>query len=291
MNELLQATPHIRAQQGQLMVIKIGGACLARPRWVQTLAKQIATVQALGAQVVVVHGGGPQANKMQAVLGEEARLVGGRRVTTATAMRALRMTVAGEVNADLAAALTAAGAPAVGLHAGSANLVQAHRRAPMMTAEGEVDFGAVGDIDSVNAKPFNALMKSGMIPVVCPPVGDGSGGFLNVNADLMAAEIAVALGAKKLLLLTSVAGILQGQGVDQAVVSTLDLHELENLQQNGDLQDGMLVKKVAIARALSGGVEQVHVLSGFDPEALLIELYTNHGAGTLVTADEGAVLC
>jgi acetylglutamate kinase len=162
----------------------------------------------------------------------------------------------------------------------------------MMTAEGPVDFGAVGDIDSIHAKPLLALMDSGAIPVLCPPASDGEGGFLNVNADLMAAEVALALGAKKLLLLTSAAGILQGQGAEQAVVSTLDLGELDALEQAGDLQDGMLVKKAAIDRAVGGGVEQVHVLSGQDPEALLVELYTNHGAGTLVTrASAEAVLC
>lgn len=282
MNELLQAASHIRAQRDSLMVIKIGGACLARPRWLKTLAEQIATVQAFGAKIVVVHGGGPQANDMQKLLGEQARMVGGRRVTTATALRAVRLTVAGEINADLSAALTVAGASAIGMHAGSGDLVRAKRRPPMMTAEGEVDFGAVGDIQSVNGAPMLALLESGSIPVLCPPVSDGKGGFLNVNADLMAAEIAIALGAKKLLLLTSVAGIIQGEGASQGVVSTLDLEQLQSLEQAGDLKEGMLVKKVAIDRALQSGVEQVHVLSGTDSEALLVELYTNHGAGTLI---------
>lgn len=275
------------------MVIKIGGACLARPRWVQALAKQISTVQALGAKLIVVHGGGPQASQLQAALGEPAQMIAGRRVTTPTALRALRMTVAGEMNADLAAALTAAGATAMGMHAGSANLVQAHRRPPMMTSEGEVDFGNVGDIESVHAEPLLALMDAGVIPVLCPPVGDGNGGFLNVNADLMAAEIAVAMNAKKLLLLTSVAGVMQGQGDEQAVISTLDLPALHELENCGDLQDGMLVKKAAIVQALQGGVEQVHVLSGTDPEALLVELYTNQGAGTLISKGRSpeALLC
>lgn len=283
MNELLQAAPHIRAQRDHLMVIKIGGACLARPRWVTSLAQQIATVQAFGARLVVVHGGGPQANDMQELLGETARMVGGRRVTTPAALRAVRLTVAGEVNADLSAALTAAGASAIGLHASSGDLVVAKRRPPMMTVEGVVDFGAVGDIESVNAAPLLALINAGSIPVLCPPVSDGQAGFLNVNADLMAAEVALSLGAKKLLLLTSVAGILTGAGASQAVVSTLDLAQLQALEDGGDLKTGMLVKKAAIERALSGSVQQVHVLSGMDPEALLVELYTNHGAGTLVT--------
>jgi acetylglutamate kinase len=293
MNELIQATAHIRAQAGVPMVIKIGGACLARPRWVQALAKQISTVQALGAKLIVVHGGGPQASQLQASLGEPAQMIAGRRVTTPTAMRALRMTVAGEMNADLAAALTAAGATALGMHSGTANLVQAKRRLPMMTPDGEVDFGAVGDVESVNAEPLKTLMDSGIIPVLCPPVGDGKGGFLNVNADLMAAEVAIALKAKRLLLLTSVTGVMQGQGAEQAVISTLDLAALQQLEDAGDLQDGMLVKKAAIAQALHGGVEQVHVLSGKYPEALLVELYTNHGAGTLISKGVGAeaVLC
>lgn len=293
MNELIQATPHIRAHREAVMVIKIGGACMTRKRWLQALAQQIATVHALGARLIVVHGGGPQVSRLQNELGEPAQMVGGRRVTTEKALRALRMTVAGEMNADLAAALTAAGAPAMGLHAGSADLVRAKRRPPMMTAEGEIDFGAVGDIQSVKVEPLTALLNSGLIPVLCPPVGDGNGGFLNVNADLMAAEIALAVKAKKLLLLTSVEGVMQGQGKEQAVISTLDLEAMQELEKVGDLQDGMLVKKAAIQRALVGGVEHVHVLSGLDPEALLVELYTDHGAGTLISKQHelGALTC
>jgi acetylglutamate kinase len=283
MKELLQAAPHIRAQRESLIVIKIGGACLSRPRWVKALAEQIATVQAFGARLVVVHGGGPQADAMQELLGEPSQMIGGRRLTTKVALRAVRLTVAGEINADLSAALTAAGASAMGLQTGSADLVVASRRPPMETSQGVVDFGAVGDIQSVNVDPLLALLESGSIPVLSPPVSDGQGGFLNVNADLMAAEISIALNAKKLILLTSVEGILQGEGSEQAVVSTLDLNQLQDLEDAGDLHDGMLVKKAAIARALDGGVAQVHVLSGMQPEALLVELYTNHGAGTLVT--------
>ena len=160
----------------------------------RALARQIGVVQALGSRVVLVHGGGPQTDAFQRLLGEEPRMIDGRRVTSAHGPARAAHGDRRRAHGEFVAALSAEGAPAIGVSGASAGLLLAERRAPMQTSEGTVDFGEVGDLRSVDPRPLTALMDSGYVPVVCPPAGDGEGGFLNVNADLTAASLAVALG-------------------------------------------------------------------------------------------------
>jgi acetylglutamate kinase len=285
MNDLFRATAHIRLHRGKTFVIKAGGSCLAKPAALRSLVRQIGVVHALGSRVVIVHGGGPQTDALQRLLGEEPRMVDGRRVTTPQAMRALRMATAGELNGEFVVALAAEGTPAVGVSGASAGLLAAQRRAPMQTSAGLVDFGEVGDLRSVDPRPLLALLDAGFVPVVCPPAGDGKGGFLNVNADLTAAAIAVALGAAKLVLATGAPGVLSDPEDSRSLASALSLAQLDAMESSGALRGGMLVKAAAIRAALFGGVGRVHVVSGSDPDALVSELYTNQGAGTLITRE------
>ncbi len=285
MRELMLAAAHVRLHRNAIMVLKVGGACLRKARNRRALAAQIATIHALGGRPLLVHGGGEQTDQVQRQLGEEPLKVDGRRVTSETALRALRWSVAGELNGDLCAALSAAQAPAVGICAADAHIVRARRREPMATSAGMTDFGAVGSIETVDPAPLLALLDRGFLPVVCPPVADGQGGFLNLNADLLAAELAVSLGAAKLVLLTSASGILADPSDPESALSLLGLEQLDALQASGALHDGMLVKAAAMRRALKAGVPRVHVVSGHDPEALLVELYTSQGAGTLIQAE------
>jgi acetylglutamate kinase len=283
MTDLFKAAPHVRLHRGKTFVIKAGGGTIAKPAAIRQFARQVAVVHALGARVVVVHGGGPQTDALQKLLGEEPRMVDGRRVTTPTAMRALRMATTGELGSEVVAGLIAEGAPAVG--ASGASVLIAKRRPPTRTSEGLVDFGEVGDVHSVDAKALLALLDGGFVPVVCPPASDGQGNFLNVNADLSAASIAVALGAAKLVMLTGAPGILGNPLDASSLLSALSLAQLDALEEAGALRGGMRVKAAAIRAALYGGVGRVHVVSGSDGEALLGELYTNHGTGTLITRE------
>jgi acetylglutamate kinase len=285
MNDLFRAAAHIRLHRGKTFVIKAGGGTLAKPAALRQFARQVSVVHSLGARVVVVHGGGPQTDALQRLLGDEPRMVDGRRVTTPAAMRALRMATAGELAGDVVASLSSEGAPAVGVSGASAALLVAKRRPPARTSEGVVDFGEVGDLESVDPAPLVALVEKGFVPVVSPPAGDGHGGFLNVNADLAAASLAVALGAAKLVLLTGAPGILSNPADPSSLLSALSIAELDSLEEAGALRGGMRVKAAAIRAAVYGGVRRVHVVSGSDPEALLRELYTTQGAGTLVTRE------
>lgn len=285
MKDLIRAIPFIRMHKDRVIVIKAGGVTLVKPALLRQFAKQVAAIHALGAKVVVVHGGGPQIDKVQRLLGEEPRMVDGRRVTSETALRALKMSTSGELNADLAGALAAEGARAIGLTAGSCGALLARKRAPMMTTQGLVDFGLVGDIVGGDATVLRALIASGCVPVVAPVASDETGGYLNVNADLAAASLAVTLGASKLVFVTGVPGVLRNANDPTSLVSAICLAELDELDAGGAYSGGMKVKAHAIRTAIQGGVERVHVVSGHDPEALLAELYTTHGSGTLITRE------
>lgn len=283
MIELASSAPFVRKHRDQVFVIKVGGACLARPRHRDALVRQIALIHAFGAKIVVVHGGGPQTDELTRQLGEEPSKVGGRRVTSEIGLRALRMSTCGILNGDLVAKLASEGAPAVGVGGASAGLLVAKRRPPQILDGDVIDFGEVGDVQSCDPTCVEALLDRGMIPVICPPASDGGGGHLNVNADLAAAEIAVGLRARKLVLVTDASGVLADPGDPESLLSTLSLAELAALGAEGSFEGGMKVKATAIERALDGGVLRVHVVSGLEPEALVGELYTTEGTGTLIT--------
>ncbi len=281
--DLFRAAPHVRLHRGRTMVIKVGGAALTRPSSLERFARQIATVEALGAQVVVVHGGGAQTDVLQRMLGDEPHMVDGRRVTTPEGLRALSMATAGELNGAIVAALAGAGAPAVGVSGASAGLLVADRRPPVPTSEGMIDFGEVGDVRAVDPAPLRALLAAGHTPVVSPPASDGAGGLLNVNAEATQFDWRHDERAAKLVLLTGAPGVLEDPSDPATLCSALTLAELDELERGGAFEGGMRVKGAACRMALEGRVERVHVVSGDDPDALLRELYTNHGAGTLIT--------
>ncbi len=285
MIDLVRAAPYVKMHRGATFVVKVGGGSLDRDAARRRFAEQLAVVTALGARVVVVHGGGPQTDALQRTLGEEPRMIDGRRVTSETALRALRLATVGGLNGDLVAALEAAGVDALGMTAAGAATVRARRRPPVETADGTVDFGRVGDVESVDPGVLRSLLDRGVVPVVSPPASDGEGGLLNVNADVVAAAISVALDAAKLVLMTGAPGILEGADGDGPPISSLSLDRLRTLDRSGALANGMKVKAAAIETALVGGVPRVHVVSGGDADALLRELYTTHGAGTLVTLE------
>lgn len=285
MIDLYTAAPYVRLHRGRTLVVKVGGSTLSKPRLRRALARQLACISAFGARLVVVHGGGPQTSEVQRMLGEEPRLVDGRRVTSPTGLRALRWATAGELNGDLAAELEAAGTRAVGLVGASGGLLTARRRPPRETSEGVVDFGEVGDVVATDPGVIRTLCDADIVPIVCPPAGDGEGGFLNVNADLAAAHLACALDASKLVLVTDMPGILTDRGDPQSLLSALSLAQLDELERGGSFEAGMRVKSAAIRMALERGIERVHVVSGTSPDALVGELYTTQGTGTLVTLE------
>ncbi|MCO4745076.1 MAG: acetylglutamate kinase [Proteobacteria bacterium] len=290
---LLEAIPYLRAYSGQTFVVKVGGELLDVPRSLESIATEVAALHRLGIRVVLVHGGGPQLDAAAAELGVETERVAGRRVTSPELIDAAVMVWRGRLNTLLVTALLKQGESAVGLSGADGRLVAAVRRPPAVITDDDgkrvqVDYGQVGDVSAVNPGSLEALLGAGAIPVVSPLAVGSDASLLNVNADTVATELAVALGAAKLILVTRAPGILSDPEDLSSVVAFTDLGGLDALEAKGVLTGGMRPKVAAIRRALSGGVPRVHVLDGRVPQAILREVFTTDGAGTLIVRDGDA---
>jgi acetylglutamate kinase len=285
---LKHAAPYIRLYKKKTFVIKAGGEVFASEESTDTLLEQLAILHQVGIRVVLVHGGGPQSTELAQALGVETRMIGGRRVTDQKALDIATMVLNGQINTRILAACRDYGVPAVGISGVDAGLIQAHRRPPMAVEGhdgGPVDLGFVGDIDSVDADVLRTQLENGMVPVVSPLSADESGTLLNINADTVAAALASALGAAKLILASGAPGILADRNDPASLVSYVDLAGLQRLREQGSLAEGMLPKARAIEAALRGGVPRVHVISYKVPDSLLLEIFTNEGTGTMVVAN------
>jgi acetylglutamate kinase len=284
------AAPYINMYKGKVFVIKTGGGAFREPATMRAFVEQVAILHHLGIRVVLVHGGGPQLDEVTARLGVETRMVQGRRVTDDAAIDATSMVLNGLINTRLLGLCREFAISAIGLSGVDGGLVRAHRRAPVTLASGEVvDYGMVGDIDSIDASVIVRLLDAGFLPVVSPLSSDAAGQLLNINADTVAAALGGALEAEKLILCTGAPGILERLDDPQSLISYTDLAGLRRLREEGALSDGMLPKASAIESAIRGGVRRVHVISYAAPEALLAEIFTNEGTGTLVVADTKAL--
>jgi acetylglutamate kinase len=269
------------------VVVKLGGELLADPAGRHALAEQLTAVAAAGVRLVVVHGGGPQTSELQRVLGIEPRIVAGRRVTDAATLEVAKMVFAGSLNTDLVAALVACGAPAVGVSGIDGGLLRAHRRPPrIMDVAGdavEVDFGFVGDVDGVETRPLLHLLAGGYVPVIASLAADAAGTVLNVNADTIAAEIAVALRTEHLVVLTGVEGVYRDFPARDGFRDTLTPREARALVADGTASDGMGPKLEACALAVERGVGTAWIVDGTREALLGALLLRGEAAGTRIT--------
>lgn len=280
---LKHAAPYIRMFKRQTFVLKAGGEVFASIEATRALLEQVAILHQVGIRVVLVHGGGPQATELARALGVPTRMVGGRRVTDEQTLDVATMVLNGQINTRILAMCRELELPAVGISGIDAGLIRAHKRAPVITPdEGTVDYGFVGDIDTVDADVLKTQLERGLVPVVSPLSADNDGTVLNINADTVAAALAAALGAAKLILATGAPGILEDRNDPASLVSYVDLDGLKQLRENGSLAEGMLPKAAAIETAIRGKVPRVHIISWKVPDSLLLEIFTNEGTGTLV---------
>jgi acetylglutamate kinase len=289
---LKSAAPYIRMYKGKVFVIKAGGAVFGDRESTRALIEQVAILHQVGIRTVLVHGGGPQLDSIQAALGIETRMVGGRRVTDEKSIDATAMVLNGLINTRILAVCRELAIEAIGVSGVDAGLICAHKRPPVRSPDaggGMVDYGFVGDIDVVDTAALVKILDDGLMPVVSPLSADGHGTLLNVNADTVAAAIGASLAAEKLVLCTGAPGILERRDDPRSLVSYTDLKGLQRLHDQGSLADGMLPKVSAIENAIRGGVRRVHVISYKSPDSLLAEVFTNEGTGTLVVADLNAL--
>src|ERR1700724_3176951 len=284
---LKSAAPYIRMYKNKVFIIKAGGAVFCDEISTRALIEQVAILHQVGIKTVLVHGGGPQLDNLQATFGIDTRMVNGRRVTDQRSIDVTAMALNGLINTRILAICRALDIEAIGLSGVDAGLIRAHKRPPVVIAGSNeiVDYGFVGDIDSVNSAVLEKLLESGLMPVVSPLSADSNGTLLNINADTVAAAIGGALSAEKLVLCTGAQGILEDVSDPTSVVSYTDIQGLKRLRDAGALKDGMLPKAAAIENAIRGGVRRVHVISYKSVDSLLAEIFTNEGTGTLVVAD------
>lgn len=281
------ALRYVRAYRDQIFVVKLGGDVLNEPAILDAVAAQIALLSSLGIRIVVVHGGGPQASNLSRRLGVEPRLVAGRRVTDDDALEVAKMVYGGQININLLAALRDHRVQGVGLSGVDADLITAHRRPPVSVVDDSgatvrVDYGNVGDIDRVDPRVLVTLMEARMVPVVASLAGGEGDEVFNVNADTVAESLAVALNAQKLIFLTGAPGVLRDRNDPSTLVTFADPDDLAGLMANGALSGGMRPKVEACIRAATGGVERTHIIDGRAADALLLEVFTGAGCGTMI---------
>src|SRR5436190_7300296 len=287
---LREALPYIQRFQGQTFVVKLSGKVTEDTKNLTSLAEELALLHQVGIHICVVHGGGKQLSELANRMGVEQTIIDGRRVTDDATLDMAKMIFAGKINTDILAALRHRGVEAVGLSGVDGNIVHAERRPPKEivnreTGESEhVDFGHVGDILEINARLLTVLLDHGYLPVVSSLGADAEGKVFNINADTIAAAIAIQLKAEKLVLLSDVDGIYLKAGEPDTKLSSLSADEAEQLIKNGSATGGMIPKLQNIIQLLRRGVKSAHIINGNSRNSLLAEVFTDEGTGTMIAA-------
>ncbi len=275
-NILVQALPYIQRYFGKTIVIKYGGNAMTDDKLKTSVLGDVVLLRYVGMNPILVHGGGPDISGMMKRMGKEPHFIGGLRVTDEETMEIVEMVLAGKTNKGIVSIINTHGGQAVGLSGKDANLIVAERRG------GEVDLGLVGEVKTINPGILETLGREGYIPVISS-VAIGQGGeSLNVNADHIAGAIAAAVGASKLVMLTDVAGIFGNKEDPGTLCSVLSQNEAEQMIGSGKIDKGMIPKVEACITALEGGVERTHIIDGTKSHSLLMEIFTEHGIGTMI---------
>jgi acetylglutamate kinase len=274
---LVQALPYIRQYYGTTVVIKYGGNAMTDDSLKESVMNDIVLLHYVGMKPVVVHGGGPDINRMLERCGIKSTFVDGLRVTDAETMEIVEMVLAGKTNKDIVAILNKQGGKAVGLSGKDANLFVAKKASP-----NGVDLGFVGEIVEINPEIVDILVQDGYIPVISSIAVGKNGESYNINADHVAGALAAKLGATKLMMLTDVQGVYRDFSDKSSLISALTLAEASEMIKSGEAGTGMIPKLEACVTAVSGGVEEAHIIDGTLPNSLLMEILTDQGIGTMI---------
>lgn len=272
---LSEALPYIQQFAGRTVVVKYGGAAMKDSTLKSQVIRDIVFLACVGLRPIVVHGGGPEINTWLDKLGIEPQFKNGLRVTDAATMDVVEMVLVGRVNKEIVALINQAGGQAVGLCGKDGNLITAR-------PQGQEGIGFVGDVSNVDVKILNTLASNGYIPVVSSVAADETGQAYNINADTVAGEIAAALSAEKLILLTDTRGILKDYKDTSTLIPKLDIQEARELIANGIVAGGMIPKVNCCVRSLAQGVKAAHILDGRIPHSLLLEIFTDVGIGSML---------
>jgi acetylglutamate kinase len=282
---LTEALPYIQQFTGKTMVVKFGGNAMTDPELHESFARDVVLMKLVGINPVVVHGGGPQIGSLLEKLNIHTEFVHGMRVTDAQTMDVVEMVLGGSVNKEIVASINRNGGKAIGVTGKDGQLIRAHqlkvtRYSPELDASEIIDIGHVGEVDQIDTEVLNVIQGSNFIPVIAPIGVDASGATYNINADLVAGKLAQVMQAEKLMLLTNVAGVLDGGG---NILTGLSTTRVDELIADGTISGGMLPKIGCALDAVKSGVASAHIIDGRVPHAVLLEIFTDEGIGTLIT--------
>ncbi|MCH4247100.1 MULTISPECIES: acetylglutamate kinase [Acinetobacter] len=281
---LTEALPYIQRFAGKTIVVKYGGNAMTDPELERSFARDIVLLKTVGLNPVVVHGGGPQVDHFLKQLGRESDRIDGMRVTDEATMEVVEMVLGGSVNKSIVNLINQHGGRAIGLTGKDGNLIRARKL--LMEKQNEdgsvqkIDLGMVGEVVGVKIDVINMFVNSDFIPVIAPLGVDEEGNSYNINADLVAGKVAEALGAEKLILLTNIRGVL---GANKELLTGLNTHDVDALIADGTIHGGMIPKVTCALDAVKGGVGSSVIVDGRVPHATLLEIFTDHGVGTLIS--------
>jgi acetylglutamate kinase len=285
---LSEALPYIQQFSGKTVVVKYGGNAMTEDTLIDSFARNIVLMKEVGINPVVVHGGGPQIGELLGKLNIESRFINGMRVTDAETMDVVEMVLGGLVNKSIVNLINQCGGKAIGVTGKDGAQIRARQlhveqQNPEHQASEIIDIGHVGEVESISTDLIEMLTERDFIPVIAPIGVDGEGNSYNINADLVAGKVAEALSAEKLMLLTNVAGLMDETG---EVMTGLTTAQVDELISDGTIHGGMLPKIRCALDAVKGGVQSAHIIDGRVPHAVLLEIFTNAGVGTLITDTE-----
>ncbi len=281
---LTESLPYIQKFQGKTIVIKYGGNAMVDEALKSSFARDIVLMKSVGMNPIVVHGGGPQIGKILEKIGKQSQFIDGMRVTDAETMDVVEMVLGGLVNKEIVNLIHQHGGHSIGLTGKDGSLISAKKLKHDIKLTSEIiDLGHVGEVDKIDISVINLLLKGDFIPVIAP-IGVGKDGFsYNINADLVASAIAQALNAEKLILLTNTSGLLDANG---ELLTGLDANIIDGLIEDGTIHSGMLPKINCALSAIKNGVKSTHIIDGRVAHAVLLEVFTDSGVGTLITCNE-----
>lgn len=276
---LSEALPYIQKFAGRTVVVKYGGAAMKDSQLKDQVIRDIIFMACVGIRPIIVHGGGPEINTWLDKLGIEAQFKDGLRVTDAATMEVVEMVLVGKVNKEIVSYINQAGGSAIGMCGKDANLITAR-------PDGRTDIGFVGEVSGINVSVLELLVKGGHIPVISSVAADENGQSYNINADTVAGEVAAALGAEKLILLTDTPGLMRDFHDPSSLIRQLDIAQARQLITSGIVNGGMIPKLSCCIRSLAQGVRSSHIIDGRVPHSLLLEVFTDAGIGTMIVSSE-----
>jgi len=278
-NILIEALPYIQTLKNKTVVIKYGGSIMENDTQIDTILQDVTLLKYVGANPIVIHGGGPGINSMLAKLKVEPHFENGLRVTDAATMEVVEMVLTGTINKSIVAKLNMMGGKAIGLCGKDGSLIEVEKMPP----KNGIDYGFVGQIKKVNVDMLNMLCSQGYIPIISPTGVGSDGNSYNINADTVAGEIAAALGAEKLMFLTDVDGVRMDQHDPDSLVPVISVDNIYRLIDQKIISGGMIPKVMGCIKAIEQGVNRTHIVNGMIPHPIVLEIFTDKGIGTMVT--------